>query len=93
MQGDNQVSGYFDIEKPRFTLEHGPTWLNLNPDTGLLTGVPDHVGSADVAITTTLEREIRKLDEKVLAWGNEKVLSKAVEPVGKATQTFVIETR
>jgi len=34
--------------------------------------------------------EVRKLDEKALVWGREKVLSTATERVGAATQRFAI---
>jgi hypothetical protein len=90
MQGNNQVSGYFDIEKPLFKLEQGPAWLTIDEATGVLSGTPDAAGRADVAVTVTLSRDARKLDEKALAWGNEKILSSAREPVGTATQKFVI---
>ena len=36
MQGGNQVSGYFDIEKPRFALTQGPVWLKIDETTGVL---------------------------------------------------------
>jgi len=45
------------------------------------------------SVTVTLTREVRTLDEKALAWGNEKVLSTAVERVGTATQEFVINVQ
>lgn len=93
MQGDNQVSGYFDIEKPRFILAQGPAWLKINEATGLLSGVPDSAGRVEVVVTVTLEREVRKLDEKALVWGRENVLSTATEHVGAATQKFVIEVQ
>jgi hypothetical protein len=93
MKDSQQVSGYFDIEKPVFTLEQGPGWLKINETTGLLTGVPDAIGKVEVAVTATIRREVRKLDEKTLAWGNEKVLSTAIEQVGTATQNFTIEVR
>jgi hypothetical protein len=93
MKGDTQVSGYFDIERPVFTLERGPVWLKLNEATGVLAGVPDALGKVEVAVTATINREVRQLDEKVLAWGNEKVLSTTVGRVGAATQKFVIEVR
>jgi hypothetical protein len=47
----------------------------------------------EVVVTTTLHREARKLDEKALVWGNEKVLATARERVGAATQKFVIDVR
>jgi len=33
---------------------------------------------------------VRTLDEKTLAWGNEKVLSTSTERIGVARQNFVI---
>ena len=93
MKNDQQVSGYFDIEKLRFALERGPAWLKIDENTGLLSGQPDTAGPADVLVSARLERETRNLDEKALAWGNEKVLSTSVEKVGAATQRFVIDVR
>ncbi len=93
MQGNDQVSGYFDIEKPRFTLENGPPWLKLDEATGVLSGIPDKVGKAEVAVKVVLERESRRLDEKSLVWGIEKVLSTTTEQVGTSIQRFVIEVQ
>jgi hypothetical protein len=93
MKGDQQVSGYFDIEQPAFTLAQGPGWLKLNEATGMLSGTPDAIGNVEVAVSATLDREVRKLDEKALIWGNEKVLSTAIERFGTATQKFVLEVR
>ena len=87
----NQVSGYFDIEKVTFTLERGPPWLSIDEATGVLSGTPDAAGKVEVAVTVTLTREVRTLDEKALAWGREKVLSTTVERVGTGTQRFVID--
>ena len=44
-------------------------------------------------VTAQIEREVRKLDEPTLKWGNEKVLSVVKEPVGTATQKFVIDVQ
>ena len=93
MKGGNQVSGYFDIEKPKFALEQGPAWLKIDHATGVLSGTPDAAGKVEVAVTATIDREVRKLDEKVLVWGNEKVLSTTTERVGTATQKFVIDVQ
>jgi hypothetical protein len=93
MRDKDQVSGYFDIEKPVFALQHGPAWLKIDEATGLLSGIPDVAGKEEVTVTATIDREVRKLDEKVLVWGNEKVLSTATERVGSATQQFVIEVQ
>ncbi|MCX5670820.1 MAG: Ig domain-containing protein [Planctomycetota bacterium] len=93
MKGNEQVSGYFDIEKPRFTLEKGPAWLKIDEASGVLSGTPDAAGKVEVAVTVTIDREVRKLDEKTLSWGNEKVLSTTTERVGAATQRFVIDVQ
>jgi len=91
MVDDRQTSGYFDIEKPRFTLTQGPAWLRIDEVTGVLLGTPDMPGRADVAVTVTIDRQVRKLDEAVLRWGNEKILSVDIERVGVTTQKFVID--
>jgi hypothetical protein len=65
----------------------------MDETTGLLSGVPDAAGNVEVTVRATIQREVRKLDEKVLAWGNEKVLATEIERVGAATQNFVIEVR
>jgi hypothetical protein len=91
MADGSQTSGYFDIEKPRFTLAQGPAWLRINETTGSLSGTPDVPGRTDVAVTVTIDRQVRKLDEAVLRWGGEKVLSMETQRVGEATQKFVID--
>ncbi len=91
MADGQQTSGYFDIEKPRFALAQGPAWLKLDETTGILSGTPDTPGKADVIVTVTIDRPVRKLDEAILRWGNEKVLSVETQRVGVATQPFVID--
>jgi len=91
MQGNDQVSGYFNIEKPRFALASGPAWLKIDEATGVLSGTPDAAGKVQVAVTATIDLNVRNLDEKALVWGVEKVLSTATERVGAATQEFVID--
>ena len=93
MKGNDQVSGYFDIEKPKFALIQGPAWLMIDEATGALSGTPDAKGKVQVAVTASIDRQARKLDEKALVWGNEKVLATTTERVGTATQTFVIDVR
>jgi hypothetical protein len=93
MKGSDQVSGYFDIEKPKFTLIEGPAWLKIDQATGVLSGTPDATGKVQVAVAATIDRQVRKLDEKVLVWGNEKVLATTTESVGTATQVFVIDVQ
>jgi len=48
-------------------------------------------GRAEVTVTVTIDRQVRRLDEAILRWGNEKVLSVDVERVGVATQKFIID--
>ena len=93
VRGGNQVSDYFDIETPRFAIERGPAWLKIDPATGLLSGTPDAAGRVAVAVTATIDREVRKLDEKALVWGREKVLSTATERVGAGTQKLAIDVQ
>jgi hypothetical protein len=91
MKGGDQQSGYFDIEKPRFAIEQGPKWLRIDAATGLLSGTPDAAGKVDVAVTASIDRQVRQLDPKALIWGGEKVLAVSSEHVGSATQKFVID--
>jgi hypothetical protein len=93
MADGQQTSGYFDIEKPRFSLTQGPVWLRIDEATGMLSGTPDMPGRADVAVTVAIDRQVRKLDEAVLRWGGEKVLSVDTERVGTMTQKFVIDVK
>jgi hypothetical protein len=44
-----------------------------------------------VTVTATIDREIRKLDERALSWGQEKMVGTATQQVGVATQTFMLE--
>ncbi len=88
-----QVSGYFDIEQPRFQLTQGPAWLTIDEATGLLQGTPDAPGEFPVAVTASIDREARELDQAALVWGREKLLAVTTEPVGSSVQQFVIVVR
>ena len=44
-----------------------------------------------MAITVTIDRQVRKPDEAVLRRGREKVLSVEAEHIGSATQKFIID--
>ena len=85
-----EVANFWDIEHPKYALK-GPSWLKLDADTGALSGTPDAAGKFEVEVTATIDREVRKLDEGALGWGQEKVLSTSTERVGSASQRFVIE--
>jgi hypothetical protein len=89
--GGKETGNYWDIEKPKFALEQGPKWLKLDGATGALSGTPDAAGRVEVVVTATIDLEVRKLDDGVLGWGNEKVLSTSIERVGSAPQRFVID--
>ena len=62
----------------------------MDEATGVLSGTPDVPGKTEVAVIVTIDRQMRKLDEAILRWGNEKVLSTETEHIGTATQKFVI---
>jgi hypothetical protein len=85
-----ETAGFWDVEKPRFTLVEGPRWLHMDERTGVLRGVPDAAGNAEVVVRMTLERTIRRLDENRLSWGLELVKKMGTEKVGSATQRFRI---
>jgi hypothetical protein len=87
-----EVLNYWDVEKPRFRLQQGPSWLRIDAATGRLRGKPDRPGRSEVTVAVTLEREERRLDPAQLQWGVEKVIETRIETVGTATQRFVIET-
>ena len=39
------------------------------------------------------DREVRRLDERALSWGQEKTLSTGTQTIGAATQTFLQASR
>jgi len=83
--------GFWDVERPTFVLEQGPPWLRIDAATGLLTGVPDAAGRAEVIVTATIDREAPQVDEDALSWGLYTVVGQATERVGAATQRFTID--
>ena len=89
--GGKETMNYWDIETPRFALKNGPGWLKIDERTGVLSGVPDSPGKVVITVTATIDREVRKLDERALSWGQEKTLSTGTQRVGTATQTFTLE--
>ena len=87
------MASFWDVEKPRFVLVQGPTWLRIDESTGVLHGVPDAVGNTEVVVKVTLERSVRRLDEGRLSWGQELVKEVVTEKVGSATQRFRITVK
>jgi hypothetical protein len=92
---DQETPSFWDIERPRFTLEKGPSWLRIDERTGALEGVPDAAGTFDVAVTVTLERSIRRLVEGGprpwnLGLGKDKTSGIVTENAGRATHRFRI---
>ncbi len=85
-----ETMSFWEIEAPRFSLRRGPSWLQIDPVTGMLSGIPDRPGEYPVVVTATLDREIRNLDVQALSWGIEKLLSTDTQRVGVATRTFTI---
>ncbi len=89
--GGKEVVNYWSLERPMFAIGQGPKWLAIDPATGVLSGTPDASGPFDVVATATIDREVRKVDEAALKWGNEKLISNAIERVGATAQKFTIE--
>jgi acetyl esterase/lipase len=85
-----EVASFWEVERPRFVLVHGPTWLRIDESSGVLRGVPDAAGNPDVVVQVTVERSVRRLDEGRLSWGQELVKEVISERVGSATQRFRI---
>jgi hypothetical protein len=89
--GGKETMNYWDLEAPRFAVQQGPSWLQIDAATGLLSGVPDRPGKVAIVVTVTIDREIRNLDTRLLSWGIEKVLSTDTRRLGVATQRFTID--
>jgi hypothetical protein len=86
-----ETMSFWDVERLQFALPRGPRWLKIDESTGAISGTPDRPGSAEVVISATLQRDVRRLDEAALKWGIEKVVSSGTETSGSATQRFVID--
>jgi hypothetical protein len=89
--GGKETMGYWDVETPRFSIQEGPAWLKIDERTGVLSGVPERPGKVVITVAATIDREVRKLDEPALRWGQERVLATTTKRVGVARQTFTLE--
>jgi hypothetical protein len=56
-----------------------------------LAGTPDATGKVDVAVTVTIDQEVRKLDDSRLGWCVEKAISTSIMRVGSATRRYSTE--
>lgn len=83
---------FWKIEPLRFSLTQKPSWMNINPATGLITGTSDGTGGT-VTVSVTLTREHRLVHDKDnIVWGNEYEQSRTYETVGPVTQRFVVRS-
>jgi hypothetical protein len=81
---------YWKIEPLKFALTQKPSWMSIDPNTGLITGTPDGTGGA-VVVSVTLTKEHRLVhDANAIMWGNEFEESRTFETVGPVTQRFVV---
>ena len=81
---------FWKIEPLKFALTQKPSWMNINPDTGLITGVSDGTGGT-VIVSVTLRKEHRLVHDKdCIVWGNEYEQRTTYETVGPVTQKFVV---
>jgi hypothetical protein len=88
-----QVTGFWDLEEPRFALDQGPVWLKIDAATGLLSGTPDAAGEARVVVTATLRREVLQLNPDSLAWGQHQVTGTETKTLGPARLEFTIDVQ
>ena len=81
---------FWKIEPLKFALAQKPSWMSIDPNTGLITGTPDGTGG-EVVVSVTLTKEHRLVhDANAIMWGNEFEESRTFETVGPVTQRFVV---
>lgn len=56
----NNAIGFFNAEKPVYTLLKAPDWLAIDKTTGVLTGTPPAAGTAEVSIEAAIEGQSQK---------------------------------
>jgi hypothetical protein len=92
---DRETAGFWDVETPRYAIRKGPSWLRIDERTGELAGTPDAAGAAEVVVSATLERSVRRLHDSGpkpwnLGWGKEKTRDVVTQSTGEAVRTFRI---
>lgn len=90
LRSRTEGASFWDIEKAKFVLVQGPAWLRIDEATGLLSGKPDVAGNAEIIVSVTLERSVRRLDDDRLSWGHEKVLGVATDKLSSGPHKFRI---
>ena len=81
---------FWKIERLTFSLTQKPSWMNIDADTGLITGTSDGTGGP-VTVSVTLTQEHRLVhDKNNIMWGNEHESSRTYETLGPVTQHFVV---
>ena len=81
---------FWKIEPLQFSLTQKPGWMNIDADTGLITGTSDGTGGT-VTVSVTLTQEHRLVHDKDnIMWGNEYEQRTTYETLGPVTQQFVV---
>jgi hypothetical protein len=88
-----QVTGFWDIEEPRFVLEEAPDWLTVDESTGVLSGTPDAVGQVKAIVAVTLERDVPQLNPDRLLWGQHEETGVVRKTLGPGRMEFTIDVR
>jgi hypothetical protein len=94
VEGD-AMPRYRDVERPRFVLRRGPSWLRVDESTGALSGVPDATGVWEAEVEVTLERSVRRYPDGGprpwnLGLGKDPALEVVTEESGRAAQRFSV---
>ncbi len=90
-----ELADFWDVERPRFVLRRGPSWLRVDASTGTLSGTPDGAGAWEAEVEVTLERSVRRTrDGGPRPWnlglGKDPALDVVVEVAGRAVQRFAV---
>jgi hypothetical protein len=55
MEGTPYNAKFWDVEQPKFTLAEAPGWLTIDGATGVISGVPEAPGRAEVSVGVTTD--------------------------------------